>query len=68
MQTLIESQSKLAVDHCFRLGDQKEPSRHLIMKHSHIINHGAQTARNHESKDDNIFNEPAQNEKDGKFN
>jgi hypothetical protein len=39
------------------VGDQKEPSRHLMMKHSHIINHGAQTARNYETRDDNIFDD-----------
>ena len=33
-----------------------------MMKHHNILNHGAQTARNHESKEDNIFEKKASQE------
>ena len=36
------------------------------MKHSYIINHGAQTARNYETREDKIFDESSVQETNSK--
>lgn len=46
--------------------EQRILHRNLIMKHAAIFNNGSQTARNHDNRDERIFNQTSSDNEGGK--